>query len=222
MPVARRIVRRQPRARKARDPLAQLLASGALRSVVLYFLTHREDAPTVRGLARATGLGPGSLGREINRLFNLGLLDRRGDAREVRLALRRREPVWAALESLARAATAPVDLLRAALADLPGVSDAFVFGSFARGDAHAGSDVDLCVVGTPDERALARRTIDAGVLLGRDVNVVLLDPDAWERRRASARPFDRELTAGPRAWVIRGRRPVRPGLSGETVGGVVR
>src|SRR5215213_10284663 len=121
MPAARPSRRTAPRARKARDPLAQILASGALRSVVLYFLTHREDTPAVRVLARATGLGPGSVAREIARLSDLGVLDRLGGAREVRLVPRRRELVWIALEELARAATAPVDVVRAALADLSGV-----------------------------------------------------------------------------------------------------
>ena len=74
------------------------------------------------------------------------------------------------------------------------------------------SDVDVLIVGTPDEDAVARRTIEAGVLLAREVNPVTFTPAEWRARRVSQRPFDRSLATGPKAWLVREGAPVRPGV----------
>lgn len=196
---------RSPRAPKPRDPLSQLLASGALRSVLLFFATHEEATPTVRGLARATGLGLASLEAEIARLERLGVLARRRVGRAMELVLDVRHPLWAALRTLIRAAAPPSDVLRAAFADVPGIEDAFVFGSTAKGTARRDSDVDVLVIGVPDERLFARRTIDASVLLGRDVAPLVFSRAEWRAERAAGRPFVRDVLDGPKVWLLRGR-----------------
>ena len=206
-------VPRPTRAPKARDPLSQLLASGALRAVVLYFVTHEEATPTVRELIRATGLGPASLIAEVDRLASLGILERRAAGRAVHLAVDVRHSMWVALRGLVRAAAPAPDVLRAALADLPGIDDAFVFGSTAAGAARPDSDVDVIIVGTPAERLLARRTLDASALLGRDVNPIVLSRAEWAAKRAAGRAFWTEVARGPKVWLVRHGVPVRQGTA---------
>jgi predicted nucleotidyltransferase len=59
-----------------------------------------------------------------------------------------------------------------AIAGVEGIEAAFVFGSFARGDARADSDVDVLVVGDSAAGArLGRKAAEASVLLGRPVEV---------------------------------------------------
>jgi predicted nucleotidyltransferase len=76
-------------------------------------------------------------------------------------------PRWRLLRELVRELADPVDVVRDALSDVPGLEAAFVFGSMARGtDIREGSDIDLFILrGDLAEDRLARRTIDMGVLL---------------------------------------------------------
>ncbi len=66
-----------------------------------------------------------------------------------------------------------------ALADVPGVSFAIVFGSSARGTAHAGSDVDVALGFGPGRRPAARElgAIVSGLeeAAGQTVDVVVLE-----------------------------------------------
>jgi predicted nucleotidyltransferase len=84
-------------------------------------------------------------------------------------------PRWAALRELVREFAAPADLLRVALARVPGIDAAFIYGSFARATAvHEGSDVDVFVFGEnldqPEIRlALAEETLEVAGFLGREV-----------------------------------------------------
>jgi predicted nucleotidyltransferase len=69
-----------------------------------------------------------------------------------------------------------LDRLREALADLPTVRLAAVFGSVARGEERPGSDMDVGVRLEPDSSAL-RQEVEAalGRAAGREVDVVYLD-----------------------------------------------
>lgn len=69
-----------------------------------------------------------------------------------------------------------LDRLREALADLPAVRLAVVFGSVARGEERPGSDVDVGIRLDPDSSAL-RQEVEAalGRAAGREVDVVFLD-----------------------------------------------
>lgn len=164
-----------------------------------------EEAPHGRALQRRTGLTPRSLQAELARLEALGIVRRRPEGRLVRYALNEGSPRWRALRELVREMADPADVLRSALADVPGVAAAFVFGSMARGDFREDSDVDLFVLdeGVPED-LLARRTLDAGVLLRREVGVVQMTPEELARRVAAGSGFIHDVLRGPKLWVIGG------------------
>lgn len=190
------------RAPKRADPLSSTLASGALARLVIDFAVHPEDSPHGRELQRRTGLTPRSLQTELARLEGLGVVRRRTEGRRVHYELNEGNPRWRALRALVRELADPADVLRNALADVPGVAAAFVFGSMARGDFREDSDIDLFVLdgGVPED-LLARRTLDAGVLLRREVNVVQMTAGELARRVANGSGFARELLRGAKIWI---------------------
>lgn len=188
---------------KRNDPLSATLASGALARLAIDFAVHPEDAPHGRALQRRVGLTPRSLQAELARLERLGIVQRRRKGRQVHYELNEGNPRWRALRELVRELADPVDVIGSALADVPGIAAAFMFGSFARGDARPDSDIDLFILDEDlDEDWLARRTLDAGVLLRREVNVVQMTPMELARRLAFGGGFAREVMRGPKLWVI--------------------
>src|SRR5205814_10688830 len=99
---------------------------------------------------------------------------------------------------------ADVRPLRAALAPIAEEIDlAFVFGSVAKGNESAGSDLDLLVV---TEKlayvdvywalAAAERT------LGRTINPTVFTPREWKKKRTRHDSFAARITAQPRLFVI--------------------
>jgi predicted nucleotidyltransferase len=171
--------------------------------VVIDFAVHPEDASHGREIQRRTGLTPRSLGAELARLEALGVVRRRPEGRLVRYELVESAPRWKVLRDLVREMADPADVLRNALADVPGVAAAFVFGSVARGDAREDSDIDLFILdGGLDEDRLARRTLEAGVLLRREVNVVQMTREQLADRLESGSGFVREMLREAKRWVI--------------------
>jgi predicted nucleotidyltransferase len=171
--------------------------------VVIDFAVHPEDAPYGREIARRTGLTPRSLQTELARLESLGIVRRRREGRLVRYELIESSPRWRAMRALIRELADPVDVVRNALADVPRIGAAFVFGSFARGDTREDSDVDVFIIGKdiPD-RLLYRGTIEAQILLGREVNIVDMTREDLARRIESGSSFIRNVLAGPKLWLV--------------------
>lgn len=190
------------RAPKRTDPLSSTLASGALARLVIDFAVHPEDASHGREIQRRTGLTPRSLQTELARLESLGVVRRRLDGRRIRYELVEGNPRWRALRALVREFADPVEVVRNALADVPGIEAAFIFGSFARGDTREDSDVDVFLIGDdiPD-RVLYERTIEASILLGREVNVVQMTRDDLAQRIQLESSFIRDVLRRPKLWL---------------------
>lgn len=170
--------------------------------LVIDFAVRPEEAAHGRALQRRTGLTPRSLQTELTRLERLDIIRRRPEGRMVRYELNEGSPRWRALRQLVREMADPADVIHDALADVPGVGAAFVFGSIARGDFREDSDIDLFILdeGVPDD-LLARRTIEAGVLLRREVNVVQMTGEELVRRMASGSGFVHDVLRGQKLWV---------------------
>lgn len=190
--------------------LGSILASGALARLVALFALHPNVAIHFRALQRITGLPHRSLQVELERLRQLGLLRRESVNRTVVYTAVPSHPRWAALRDLVREFATPADLLRVALARVPGIDAAFIYGSFARGtELHERSDVDVFVIGEsldqPEIRfALAEETLEVAGLLGREVNVTRFTPEKLASRYQPGRSaqFVRSVLSGDKEWLI--------------------
>ncbi len=115
--------------------------------VIYAFDEEREAELTMRSVAELAGVSANQATVVLNRLVRLGLVERRdvGAAALVRLV---RE------NEAARSVLVLVDLHRVVLARLvgeakkirPGPACLVVFGSFARGETHENSDIDVLAV----------------------------------------------------------------------------
>jgi len=103
-----------------------------------------------RELAAESGIDPGNAARLLKRWTQAGLVNRRQQDGLPRYYAST-DPQLAPLVTLMQQDSALVRTLRQALAEVPGVDVALVFGSVARGEATAGSDVDVLVLGTASE-----------------------------------------------------------------------
>lgn len=189
---------------KTQPALADLLFPNQYRRKVLALLLMQPDRKMhLRELARQTQAAPGTLKKELDALCHVGLLTSERVGNQVQFQANTGHPVFAELQALIRKTTGLADVLRRALEPLGDqVTLAFVFGSMASGSAHAGSDVDLLVVGSASFAQVVEATYAAQAQLGREINPKVMTPAEWARQRAEGHPFVHELLAKPRIVLI--------------------
>ncbi|MGI5865724.1 MAG: nucleotidyltransferase domain-containing protein [Myxococcales bacterium] len=177
---------------------------GKTRQAVLAVLFQVVDERVhLRELSRRTGIGPGPLQHELSRLVAADLVSRTKDGNRVLYQANTRHPVFHELRGLVLKTCGIPEQLRTALAPLSErISLALVYGSVAKGTSHAGSDVDLLVVGSLKLEELLAKLEPTERLLGREVSVRLFKESEFNKRRAAGDRFLRSVLAGPTLAVI--------------------
>ncbi len=166
-------------------------------------LLHPDSSYHVRELARLTGTTPGTLHKELARLAEVGLLLREAQGNQVRYRANRECPVFAELAGLFRKTSGAVGVLADALAALrPLPKLALVFGSLARGEENARSDVDLLLIGTCKFSDAIKVLHPAQESLQREINPVIYTAAEFARRVAAKDAFVREIIRNAKLFVI--------------------
>ena len=148
--------------------------------------------------------GTGAVQRELASLAQAGLLTVTSQGNQKHYKANGAAPVFEELRGLVLKTSGLVDVLRSFLAPLAGQIDAaFVYGSVAKRQDTAASDVDLMVitgsVGYADLFALME---EAGARLGRKVNPTIYTPAELAKRIKQKNAFATRILAQEKLWVI--------------------
>jgi DNA-binding transcriptional ArsR family regulator len=109
-------------------------------------------------LARHLNVRPSSLQRELASLVAAGILRRRADGNRAYYSAETASPIFADLRGLLLRTAGLKDVLAESLEPFKDrIAVAFVYGSFARRDEHATSDIDLMIIGRVGLAELAPR-----------------------------------------------------------------
>lgn len=171
--------------------------------VLAQLLLNPESSFHLRELARLTGSHAGTLGRELDKLTEGGLVLRSEQGNQVRYQADVGCTLFAELAAMFRKTHGMVPELRVALAPLAKkIRLAMVFGSMASGTQSAGSDIDLLVVGEVGFGELVQALYPAQQLLQREINPVLYDAAEFKRRVTANDRFVRKLSDQPGVFLM--------------------
>ena len=174
---------------------------GAYRQRVLGHLLLNPDRDFhVRELARLTNTSAGTLHKELSRLAAAGLLLRRKLGNQVRYQANRDCPVFAELAGLFRKTTGLAEVITQAVQPLQ-PELALIFGSVARGEETATSDIDLLLIGNMGFADAVRALQPAQVRLQREINPVLYRAEEFARKLADNDRFVTEILSGSKLFV---------------------
>jgi predicted nucleotidyltransferase len=190
--------------------LASLLFGAYRREVLALLLLHPDASLHVREIARLTGKVPGTLLRELNQLADAGVLSRRPVGNQVHFQANPACPIYDELRSILKKTSGLADVLRQALEPLGGkVKAAFVYGSMARGDERAGSDVDLMVVGEARLGEVVQALAPAHEVLRREINPNVYRTAEFSQKLAEAEPFLQRVMQDRKIYLIGGEDDFR-------------
>lgn len=186
--------------------LADALFTKTQQRVLGILFAQPERSFFANEIVRLSGTGIGTVHRELERLTQVGLLleSRLGNQRHFQA--NPAAPIFEELRGIVLKTFGLVDVLRAALQPLAGqIQVAFVYGSVARREDTASSDIDLMVVA----ETLAYPELFAVLgefepRLGRTVNPSLYKPAELARKLAAGSAFAARVLHQPKLFVIGG------------------
>jgi len=159
---------------------------------------HPEESFFATEIFRRTGGGRGTVQRELERLVRSGLVLVTPIGNQRHYRANQASPIFRELRSIIVKTSGVAEPLRDALTPIARKIDlALIYGSIARGQAHAGSDVDLLVVAADlTLEQLFSRIARAERAVSRKINPTLLTPEEFTRRRHNGNPFLTKVLSG--------------------------
>jgi len=164
--------------------------------------SHPDQSFYLRQIARFVEAGQGGVQRELQRLTNAQIITRTVRARTAFYQANRACPIFSELRSLVLKTAGVVEVVRAALAPLANrIQVAFVYGSVARSEPKAGSDIDLFVVGSVRFGEIVDALADAQTRLAREINPTVYDVAEFQSRLAKKEHFATALVDQAKLFV---------------------
>jgi predicted nucleotidyltransferase len=183
--------------------LADLLF-GRTRGAILALLYGRTDQSFyTRQIAREVNASVGAVQRELENLSNVGLIVRTSVGSQVFYQANRGAPVFREMHDLVNKTIGVFSVLRSALQPLSKqIVVAFVYGSVAREEETAQSDVDLMVVGqaTLDEVLSRLSSIEKNI--GRPINPTVYSVMELKSKLASGNHFLTAVLKGQKVFLV--------------------
>lgn len=185
--------------------LEKLFLSKARGAVLRCLFGLRDEERHVRAIERESGLTVNAVREELSKLGALDLLVARRDGNRLYYSANAAHPLYTELRAIVLKTDGLRDVLVEALVS-PAIKVAFVYGSLARGEARAASDLDLLVIGSVGLREVARLLMGTVEKIGREVNPVVFRPEEFRKRVASQDAFVKDIISKPKLFVIGGPR----------------
>jgi len=183
---------------------------------VLFGQPHRSFyANEIIELAQS---GSGAVQRELARLQASRLVTVQKIGNQKHYQANPDAPIYEELRGIVMKTFGVADVLRNALIPLwPLIKVAFIYGSLAKGTEHAGSDVDLMVVGSlPSNVQLLELLLPTHALLGRVVNPTLYTAAEFSQRVQVGKSFIIRVLEQPKVFVKGNEHDIsRIGSAGE-------
>ncbi len=165
------------------------LRSEARQRLLAYYFTNPTARHHLRDLAQRLGIDPSNLSKELGRLERVGLFRSEVIGRQKYFQLNRQYPLFVEVRNIVAKTVGAVPLIAQSLKKIAGLEEGYLFGSFARNQQDAASDIDLLVIGAPRGEALAETVRKLERQLGREINYTVLTRKEFASRRARKDAF---------------------------------
>jgi predicted nucleotidyltransferase len=181
--------------------LAEILSSKVRAEIFRLLFGLTGTALHMREIERRTGFAIGTIQTELRKLLRLDLVDRKRDGNRIYYEANKAHPLFLDIRRLVLKTIGLADVLKDALGKSPNIRCALVFGSVARGEVKAGSDIDLMVVGDVGFREVVGMLDGVAEKIGREINPHVLTPSDLKKRKTAKDHFVSRVMEEPKLFI---------------------
>jgi len=185
------------------DRTSGLLFGKTRRGVLTLLLENPGQDYYMGEIAKALGVLPGAIQRELAQLVDAGIITRRKRGMQVFFQANSECPIHLELRNIITKTSGLILAIQTALIPLKDhLSLAAVYGSFASGQQTPSSDVDLLIVGDVEYADVIAALSQVEDRTGREINPTVYSAEEFTSKRAKRSPFIETILSGPRIELI--------------------
>jgi len=178
------------------------LKSSIVIKVLGYYFINPQARHYIRELAGLLKVDPGNLSKKMAELRREGFFLVEGEGKNRYFILNEKFPLLNEYKNIYEAKFGVAELLTAALKSISGLTEVYLFGSYAKGNFTEGSDIDLLAVGSHDHTQISRCLASLEKRWHREINLVDLAQEEFEQKRRDKDPFLENIFSGQTIKII--------------------
>jgi len=173
--------------------ISRLFKSKTRKELFRLYFTNPDQEYYLRELERLLHIPVSMVRKELTRLEAEGIFISHKKGNSIYYLLNQSYPLYEELKSIVFKTIGIQGLLRESLGKMKGIELAFIYGSFAKREESAQSDIDLLVVGTPDDAGLTREIGKLEKKLKREINYTLFKKAEFKQKIKEKNSFVTDL-----------------------------
>lgn len=182
--------------------IQQIFKSKVRKEIFRIYFTNPDKEYYLRELERTLGIPVSMIRRELRNLEKNGVFMRRQQGNLMYYYLNKNYPLFDEFKSIISKTIGVRGFLINTLKKFSSIKVAFLYGSFAKNEEKADSDVDLFLIGNVDERRLVIEINRLEKMLKREINYTLYKPEEFHKKRQKREGFIIDVMENPKIFLI--------------------
>lgn len=179
----------------------KLFSSKARVEILKLFLFNPEDSFYQRQISAITRQSIRGVQREVEKLHNLGLIEKTTQGNRVYYKVNRNCPIFEELKNILFKSVGIAKVLKDNLKK-DGIKVAFIYGSYAKGEESLSSDIDLMVIGDISSRELSGILSKPKRELMREINYVVFPMQEFIKRIKQKDHFLKSVLKDKKMFIV--------------------
>lgn len=182
--------------------IANVFKSKTRKTLFRLYFSNPESEYYLRELERILEIPVSMIRKELLRLEEDGIFISAKKGNLTYFYLNKSYPLFSELKSIVFKTIGIKGLLKAVLEKIKDIKTAFIYGSFAKNEESAKSDIDLFIVGKLNEDRLVMEIGKLEKNLKREINYSLYTEDDFKKKKRKKDPFILDLIENPKIFLI--------------------
>ncbi len=182
--------------------IAKIFKSKTRREIFRLYFTNPDKEYYLRELERLLDIPVSMIHKELLRLAADGVFNSKKMGNLTYFFLNKKYPLFDELSSIVFKTIGIKGLLQETLEKLSGIQVAFIYGSLAKNEANASSDIDLFLIGNIEENELVSELGRLEKRLKREINYSLYSKRDFMKKKQKRNSFIMDLLENPKIFLI--------------------
>ena len=166
------------------------------------FLTNPDRSFYMHEIGRILGRKPGTFQRTLNNMVSEGILTSEYKANARFFKANKKCPIYKELKSIVFKTVGVQGSIREVFEKIGNIKFAFIYGSYAKAKETSFSDIDLAVIGNPDEDKLIKELDRLEGKFQREINYKLYTLKKFKHDIEEREPFILEIIGDKKIMLI--------------------